>query len=50
MSAKKDEGEAATKRSSPGSKFKCDQGWSGNEQDHASLCNYATAGHQQCCT
>ena len=49
-SSKTDEGEAATKRSSLVNKFKCDQVWSGNEQVHASLCNYAIAGHQQCYT
>ena len=50
VSSKTDEGEAATKRSSLVNKFKCDQVWSGNEQVHASLCNYAIAGHQQCYT
>ena len=39
VSSKKDEGEAVTKRSSLGSKFKCDQGWSDSEQDHASPSN-----------
>ena len=49
VSSKRDEGKAATKRSSLGKKFKRYQGWSGNEQD-VSLCNYAIAGHQQCYT
>ena len=46
--SKTNEGEAVTKRSSLVNKFKCDQLWSGNEQVHALLCNYAIAAHQQC--